>query len=105
LPPSIPFPRKPREPGWTTPITTDLQVLNQGINIDIESIARRARSVTTDSSPATRSISISPGCVTSLSKTGTKLPEVIAREIVEDLTAALAEFEAVAAGPESQATQ
>ena len=31
-------------------------------------------------------------------------PEVVAREIVEDLTAALTEFEAVAAAPEARGT-
>jgi hypothetical protein len=34
-----PLSTKAKEPGWTTPITNDLQVLNQGINTDMESIA------------------------------------------------------------------
>ncbi|MEJ7704688.1 MAG: N-6 DNA methylase [Geodermatophilaceae bacterium] len=57
---------------------------------------------TTSWSRGTRSTSTSPGYATSRWRTWTTClpPEIIAREIVEDLTAALAEFEAVAAALE-----
>jgi hypothetical protein len=62
---------------------------------------RLERSPTTSSSRVTRPTPTSPGWRTPRSGTSTTSPtEVIARELVDDLTAALAEFEAVAAALE-----
>lgn len=57
--------------------------------------------------PATRRILISPGSGLSRLEDMDNVPspDVIAREIVEDLTAALVEFEAVAAALEAQLGQ